>query len=177
MRERALELIYQLHQIVDELTAPLQARHAARLKCQRGCSSCCIDGLSVFSIEAERIKRDHAQLLERGQPHQGTGGCAFLDAQGGCRIYESRPYVCRTQGLPLRWIEEEAPDEFVELRDICPLNADGEPLEALHKDDCWAIGPVEAKLAELERAFGGEQMTRVPLRSLFLQPIGDEEST
>ena len=167
MRDRALVLVAQLHQIVDELTAPLVQRHHGRLRCGRGCSACCTDGLTVFTLEAEHIRQRHAQLLEQGQPGPTTG-CAFLDEQGACRIYADRPYVCRTQGLPLRWIEEQAPEVFVELRDICPLNAPGEPLEDLPKHDCWAIGPVEDKLAQLQRAFDPDgELTRVPLRSLF----------
>lgn len=168
LSERAVALVPQLHKMIDELTAPLHKRHQARLNCARGCHSCCVDELTVFSVEAEHIRRTHAALLESAAPH-AEGLCAFLDEQGACRIYEVRPYVCRTQGLPLRWIELEGDDEYVELRDICPLNLEGESLELLHKDDLWAIGPVEAKLQEFERAFVGAAapLARVSLRSLF----------
>ena len=102
-RQEALGLLYKLHEMIDELAAPLNAQHEPRLQCKRGCFGCCTDDLTVFTIEAERIKQDYPQLLADEQPH-APGRCAFLDAQGACRIYDARPYVCRTQGLPLRWL-------------------------------------------------------------------------
>ncbi len=95
----------------------------------------------------------------------------MLDADGACRIYEVRPYVCRTQGLPLRWVEAA-----VERRDICPLNEPGEPIEELPEDACWELGPIEERLAatELEEGraagdSGAPEATRprVRLRDLF----------
>jgi Fe-S-cluster containining protein len=161
-RAAALAALGRLHAAVDARAAALAARHAARLGCRRGCSGCCVDGITVFTIEAERIRARHAALLASGMPH-APGGCAFLDAEGACRIYPDRPYVCRTQGLPLRWIDEE---RGLELRDICPINVSTEPLESLSEDACWTIGEVEAELADLQRAFGVEG-ERIALRALF----------
>lgn len=118
----------------------------------------------MFEVEAERIRTRHAELLATGEPH-ARGACAFLDAEGACRVYADRPYVCRTQGLPLRWIDQA---RGVELRDICPLNEAGEALETLPESACWTLGETEARLAESQRDFGraGE---RVALRALFAQ--------
>ena len=129
---------------------------------------CCVDDLTVFEVEAANIRQAHQDLLETATPH-ATGACAFLDHEGACRIYENRPYVCRTQGLPLRWLDEDASGEFIEFRDICPLNDEGdvEPIEDLPADECWSIGPVEERLAKLQLEFGNEKLTRVPLRGLF----------
>jgi hypothetical protein len=121
--------------------------------------------LTVFDVEAEPIRRQYAELLANGAPHE-EGACAFLDAEGSCRIYAERPHVCRTQGLPLRWTEERDGD-VVELRDICPLNDPGEPIVELAPDDCWSIGPVEERLARLELA-NPEPKARVRLRDLFV---------
>ncbi len=161
-RVAALARLVQLHAAVDERAAQLSALHGARLQCRRGCSACCVDGITVFAVEAERIRAKHAELLARGAPH-AAGACAFLGASGECRIHAERPYVCRTQGLPLRWLDEE---RGAELRDICTLNEAGDPLEALPEDAFWTLGPVEAQLAELQRAFG-EDGERVELRALF----------
>ena len=155
-----------LHDELDAACAALAARHRARLHCGRGCNACCVDGLSVFEVEAERIRRRHPDLLREGAPHP-PGACAFLGDAGECRVYAERPYVCRTQGLPLRWIEEDERGEPVERRDICPLNSDGEPIESLPPHDCWELGPVEARLAELEAGRGGRAARRVRLRDLF----------
>lgn len=163
-REGALHALAELHERVARAARRLARKH--ELRCARGCHACCIDGLTVFEIEAELIRRHHSDLLEQGEPHP-VGACAFLAEDGSCRIYEHRPYVCRTQGLPLRWLEELEDGELVELRDICPLNDRGQPLEGLPAGDCWTIGPVEGKLAKLQLIFGQGKMNRVALRELF----------
>ena len=158
------DAVARLHGDVDRATRPLQVLHAARLQCKRGCSSCCVDELTVFAVEAEHIRRLHAELLATGTPH-APGACALLDEEGACRIYADRPYVCRTQGLPLRWIAEDRA-EPAELRDICPLNEPGEPIELLSAHDCWTLGPTEERLARLQLATS-EPTARVRLRDLF----------
>ena len=153
-----------LHAEVERQARRLHVLHAERLSCARGCSGCCQDELTVFSVEADAIRQRYAALLETGEPHP-AGACAFLDAEGACRVYEARPYVCRTQGLPLRWIDEDV-DGPVELRDICPLNEAGPPLDALLEDTCWTLGPVEEQLARLQLE-SNPDAERVPLRTLF----------
>jgi Fe-S-cluster containining protein len=157
-----------LHAEVAAATQRLHLLHAARLQCRQGCSSCCVDGLTVFEPEAQRIRSRHAGLLATGKAH-AEGACAFLDEHGGCRIYADRPYVCRTQGLPLRWIEERD-GGVVELRDICPLNEAGEPVEELNAEACWSIGPFEERLARLALE-GGAGSRRTRLRDLFGVPL------
>ena len=162
----ALDALARLHAEVDREVARLEAVHARRLRCGRGCAGCCVDGLTVFEVEAEAIRRHHAALLDEGVPHP-PGACAFLDEEGVCRVYPHRPYVCRTQGLPLRWLDEDAAGTPVEFRDICPLNEDGDPIEALPAEECWTLGPAEARLAALQASAAGGALRRVPLRSLF----------
>ena len=158
-------MLHDLHAEVDALSADLVRAHLARLNCARGCSGCCVDELTVLPIEAARIQVAHAELLAHGEPH-AAGACAFLDASGACRIYADRPYVCRTQGLPLRWLEEDEHDEIVELRDICPLNAAGPAIETLSEDACWLIGPFEQRLLDAQDAVAPDA-PRIALRSLF----------
>ena len=164
----AVAAVERFHAEGEAQAEPLRARHAARLACRRGCSACCIDGLSVFEVEAEVIRARCAPVL-REAPHP-PGACAFLDADGGCRIYAHRPYVCRTQGLPMRWIDYSAPDGAIDRRDVCPLNEAGEPIETLPADACWELGPWEGRLAQIQSACGGGALTRVPLRALFEPP-------
>lgn len=159
VRAELIDAVDALHRAIDDNARVLSTAHATRLNCKRGCSGCCSDGLTVFEVEAAAIVRRHRELLDEGTPHP-AGRCAFLDDQGGCRIYEQRPYVCRTQGLPIRWIEGDR-----ELRDICTLNVAGPPLESLDSRQCWPIGPVEARLSALQHLAGGDG--RVALRDLF----------
>ena len=151
-------MIDQLHREVDAQAAALAERHRERLVCRRGCFGCCVDDITVFEVEAERIRRAAPELLAAGAPHP-PGRCAFLGSEGECRVYEARPYVCRTQGLPLRWIDEDA---AVEYRDICSLNEEGVPVESLEAEECWTIGETEERLARMQ----GDGR-RVALRGLF----------
>ena len=165
--DEAQDALRRLHAEVDRAAGALAERHRGRLRCGRGCAACCVDALTVFEVEAERIRRAHGALLAEGAPH-APGACALLGPEGECRVYADRPYVCRTQGFPLRWLEEVGEgDEIVEARDICPLNLPGPPLETLPEDACWLLGPVEERLAALQHALDGGAGRRVALRSLF----------
>lgn len=161
-----LEALIALHAEVDRAAGETAARHPGRLQCRRGCAACCVDGITVFEVEAERIRRHAPEVL--GEPAHPEGACVFLDAEGACRVYAHRPYVCRTQGLPLRWLEDLG-DDVVEKRDICPLNEAGPPLEALDPETCWTIGPFEDRLRAIAAAFEPE-MRRVGLRRIFRAP-------
>lgn len=168
-REERLAGLARLYEDVDREAARLRTIHGPRLLCGRGCTRCCIDGVTVFEVEAEHIRRRHAALLAAALPH-AEGACAFLDDTGACRIYADRPYVCRTQGLPLRWTEEHHDGSIVERRDICPLNEPGPPIETLRENECWTIGPAEGRLVALQARLAGGRLRRVSLRSLFTAP-------
>lgn len=160
------ETLAHLYSQVDELVAPLLTIHADRLVCAPGCCRCCRDDLTVFQVEAENI-RMHDGVLLREEAPGAAGACALLDGNGQCRIYTQRPYVCRTQGLPLRWLERQPQGEVVEYRDICPLNDHGTPIEGIAPEHCWVLGPVEEVLVQIQEQFFPGTMERVPLRSLF----------
>ncbi len=161
-----IEAVRRLHEDVDADAAPIVQANRRRMKCKVGCHDCCVDNLSVFAVEADRIRARYPELLEEGRPAP-PGRCAFLDTEGGCRIYPDRPYVCRTQGLPLRWWDD-GPDGVAEFRDICALNEpDGPPLVKLNPDECWTLGPYEGRLAQLESERSGGGLHRVRLRDLF----------
>ena len=103
------------------------------MNCHKGCSHCCVGGLSIFAWEAELIiswfhglaQQERQQWLKNfdkaQEPFtdvtgQSTEPCSFLSA-GACTIYSARPIICRTQGMGLKWHEEGSLH-----RDVCPLN-------------------------------------------------------
>ena len=169
--EEILTEVMQLHAEVSRRSDLLTSELGSLLVCRLGCDGCCQDDLAVFPIEAEIIRRHCEPLLTFDQAHP-PGKCAFLDAEGACRIYPWRPYVCRTQGLPLRWLGDGQDEE----RGICELNAEelerqGTRLDQLPAEQCWTIGEVESRLAGLQvRALGTFQETlpRIKLRDLFI---------
>ncbi|MEE9382987.1 MAG: YkgJ family cysteine cluster protein [Nannocystaceae bacterium] len=116
---------------VEAHAARTTAEHADQMFCKRGCTACCRQDLNVSRVEADHISK---WLETRGSPlpaaddartrvdaHPlferlaGDRGCAFL-SEGACSIYEVRPVICRTHGLPIR-------TDRVEV-DVCPLNFD-----------------------------------------------------
>lgn len=155
----------QVYRDLDVAVAKFEREHRDRLQCKKGCFDCCVDDITVFEIEAHHIVANCGDVLEQ-HAHQ-VGACAFLDQDGACRIYAYRPYVCRTQGLPLRWLDEDESGQWVELRDICYLNETGEPIEDLAQESCWEIGPFEGRLAMLQAKVDDDELRRVPFRSLF----------
>lgn len=161
-----IEKIGTLYDEIDTVVRYLEQLHGTRLRCGRGCTSCCVDALTVWAVEAENIIIHCSDLLAAGDPHP-TGACVFLDGAGACRIYPWRPYVCRTQGLPLHWTEEHEDGAVVAYRDICPENEPGIPVEELEEDSCWKIGPAEELLAAAQIEFGNGEMKRIALRDLF----------
>ncbi len=166
LKTEPVSWVETFHSVVDEVAAPIERANAARLQCRVGCADCCVDNLTVFTVEAAVIRKHYAELLATTEPHP-PGACAFLDGDRRCRIYAHRPYVCRTQGLPLRWLEEDE-NEIFESRDICPKNiANGPPLDEIDAESCWTIGPFETRLAKWQAKVDSGRGERIALRSLF----------
>lgn len=121
----------QLIEYVDLLSAKLSSHYARHLVCRSGCSGCCHHHLSVFAVEAAAVREAVETLPEhvQAQLEQQARDVQTLEARGEpvacpmliedrCSIYQSRPLICRTQGLPLLL---EAEDGQAEV-DFCPLN-------------------------------------------------------
>lgn len=128
---RAVTPYEQFVQQVDTLTNTLSTRYAKHLVCRAGCSGCCQHHLSVFPVEAARVKAASAALPDelRARIEQQARTVNEREAQGQpvacpllvdehCAIYEARPLICRTQGLPLLLEAEDGGHEV----DFCPLN-------------------------------------------------------
>jgi Fe-S-cluster containining protein len=164
--KEVLDALEAFHRTIDEEASRLARIHRERILCRKGCGDCCVDGITVFEVEALGIVLHHRELLAEGLSHP-EGACAFLDTSGACRIYDHRPYVCRTHGLPLRWMEQDPGGSYVEMRDICPKNdAEGSIME-IDPAKCWTLGPAEDRLALLQAMISGGRSLRVPLRSIF----------
>lgn len=97
-------------------------KHAEQMECKKGCSKCCKTDISVFEIEGDRINEwfyaqdelKQKELLELWNGPNQEGYCTFL-YNDQCTVYEARPLICRTQGLPLFLSTDN-------VLDYCPLN-------------------------------------------------------
>lgn len=65
--------------------------------CKKGCSDCCYYSVTVSEVEISHIEKNtntkrNKAFLPKANFHGSA--CPFL-RQGGCSIYEFRPFVCR----------------------------------------------------------------------------------
>jgi hypothetical protein len=82
------------------------------MQCGTGCSDCCHVRLTITGVEAAAIRahvaswssQERRNLAEFGPdgPPQAAERCAALDPAGRCKIYDARPVVCRSHGVPIR---------------------------------------------------------------------------
>lgn len=99
---------------VDRLATSLRARYEDQMMCGPACCECCLAGLTVTLVEAVAIGQEKGieeerVLLQAGQPPLFADGlCRFLDSRSLCSIYNSRPLICRTHGLPLKHSDTDA---------------------------------------------------------------------
>lgn len=161
-----LNALKQFYSALDSHIHSIEDKNKSRINCKKGCFSCCKDDLEVFGVEAEYIRKNQSEFLKTNSPSP-IGACAFLNEEGACRIYESRPFVCRTHGVPIAYLQEDEEGEF-ELRDICPLNEKGEPIEELSDEKIFQNNSWEEKLATLQIICDQGKMEREKLRQLFL---------
>ena len=111
---------------VDDLCRGIEDRLGAAITCHDGCSSCCL-AISVFPVEAvamieaaNRLPAEEFQHLKQHLASWSEGEACPLLADDRCLLYEARPIICRTHGLPILLVEGE------ERRiDVCPRNCQG----------------------------------------------------
>ncbi len=91
---------------LDTRIGTLETRHNSDMKCGVGCDSCCQTSRSVLPVEGSfilkalrRLDGDFRGKLS-GFAQDNLNVCPLL-LGGVCSIYESRPVICRTHGLPL----------------------------------------------------------------------------
>jgi uncharacterized protein len=177
---------------VDLLTAKLQARYSKHLVCRAGCDGCCHHHLSVFAVEAEearaaintlpaairaRVEEQAREVIKR-EARGAPVACPLL-VDGRCSIYESRPLICRTQGLPLLMEAEDGEREV----DFCPLNftAAG-AVDDLDEDHLVPLDALNLRLALVnlehcrETGVGDDASgERMKMADVILKNIGNEE--
>ena len=160
---------------VDAAASAAFALASDAVVCARGCDACCAPGLSVLPVEAERLARH----LEQHPPVAGALGrradrCVFLDDDGACGVYEARPLLCRTHGLPLitGTVDEaraaRGPLRVIDNASVCELNFKG---RAPRPAEILDAGRILALLVTVDRRFRSaaglpDDDTRVPLAAL-----------
>lgn len=114
----------------DHFFNTVHDKYSSQMKCSMGCSACCHQQFSIFNWEAfvitewfEKLSLDGRNKIKKGWLQNSDENlvqhspCVFL-VNHQCSIYETRPLICRTQGLVLEVLNESQQPTI----DYCPLN-------------------------------------------------------
>ncbi|PTN09501.1 YkgJ family cysteine cluster protein [Mangrovibacterium marinum] len=89
---------------VDELAEKLSTLHHNQMQCRKGCDLCCMN-YRIFPVEYYAIQQSlNDKPVETAGANDNS--CIFLK-DSVCQVYAHRPFICRTHGLPLLYLNEE----------------------------------------------------------------------
>ena len=170
----ALTNYLQLQKKVDTQFQLLFQKHQSQMKCSQGCHGCCLPNLTVSRIEADAIhhhlKQDEGSLqtileLETQNIYQNTR-CTFLNQEGQCSIYEARPLVCRSHGVP-HMVQISRKQEGL---DACELNFQ-QGFETLDAGDWIHLETLNFLLGLINQSLGEAGDDRFPLQASVLHSL------
>lgn len=154
-RQLVAEIDVAVGQLIDK-------RFVNLLHCRPGCASCCT-AFRVLPLEAALLRRAMSDR-EAIPAMVGDDHCRLLFEER-CLVYEQRPIICRTQGLPNAYIDETAGKIEVSA---CPLNF-AEDYQLVHEDLLF-LDRFNSRLAELNRRYcrsaGIDPQLRLPINLL-----------
>lgn len=148
----------QLRAQVEGLCQRIEREQAAHLACRRGCDGCCRH-LRLFAVEAAALRaalrqqtpQRQALIRTRAAAAAASDPCPLL-ADGACLLYEARPIICRTHGLPL--LVDAGGTGRV---DYCPLNFAG--VASLPGDAVIDLERLNTVLVAINRRYEAESGT------------------
>jgi len=158
---------YDLIADIDDLMAKLiKKRFRQILNCRPGCAECCIP-FSILPLEAALVK----ERINQFKPVEGIEdkNCALL-ADNCCTIYDIRPIICRTQGLPIAYINEDS--SCIEVS-ACHLNFPDD--HQFEQEDLLFMDQFNSRLADLNIQYcltvGLTLQQRIAIADLYKAPI------
>jgi len=160
---------------VDAFFERVARRYAQKIKCGPGCSDCCRRIISLYPFEIDRMMAAAAGLepaelrgvVRRAQEAQQDpqAACPLL-SNDRCLIYEARPIICRTHGLPMLVPGEDS-------LCMCVYNLKG--LEHIDGDCVLDLRPVNEILATVNHLLTtgrGKSPERVGVADAIIQSFG-----
>ena len=154
---------------IQQQTSFLEELHHKNMKCRNGCDLCCID-FSIFPVEfyfiLSKLKKKNFET-EIGQDSRNEI-CVFLK-NGSCAIYQYRPIMCRTHGLPLLYANDNSEFEL----SACELNFTDFDFDDFTYENTLPQDKYNSKLFMLNREFVADfqdkkysEMDLIPLKEL-----------
>ncbi len=166
----------ELTRKADAFFVRVAERHGTDMQCASGCSDCCHVRLTITEVEAAAIRahvagwpaeRRRALAVARSSDSR----CAALDDAGRCKIYDARPLVCRTHGVPIRMGQGALSAVHACHRNFTRITPDADCIldQATLSAMLLAVDAAEARTASAARApaGSGEPVRRVELASVL----------
>lgn len=130
-RPELFATLVQLRRRVDAHFDAALARSPSAFQCGPGCEACCHVRIGVFAIEAAPIRdaltelaiRDpqlRTRVRDQADDPAHADRCALL-IDGRCAVYDVRPLICRSHGLPIAADPVATSGNSLTI-DHCPLN-------------------------------------------------------
>ncbi|MFW5781021.1 MAG: YkgJ family cysteine cluster protein [Bacteroidota bacterium] len=138
---------YRLREEIDGICKRLNDIHVHHLQCKKGCCKCCLP-FSILPVEFHAIREELASLNISFLNIRNKKKCIFLQ-DGLCTIYNYRPIICRTHGLPLLYVNE---DDNWELY-VCDLNFTRVNLETFTDENTFPQDLYNSKMYMLNQEF------------------------
>lgn len=161
---------------IDALCSDIAKNLAEQITCSAGCSSCCTS-ITVFPVEAAAMreklqslpKQQEREILQHVLEHADGERCPLLLNQR-CLLYEARPIICRTHGLPIIYTSNNERHS-----DCCPLNLTES--ETISGSNVVDLDKLNTLLVAVNSAYVAQAKgSRPPLRLTIAQVITNPSS-
>ncbi len=155
---------------LDTRSAEITLRRAAHFACRIGCDGCCQTERTVSDIEyaaleqavADLPETSRLRLREQIQRRETDDGPCGLLMDGRCAVYEERPLICRSHGLPMVMEQQLS---------VCPLNFTEMDIADLPNEDLISVDTLTAILVAVNALYcqetGGDAARRRPVSQLL----------
>lgn len=149
---------------LDAFAGQLAARYGRHIACGPGCAGCCGQALELLPVEFYHLQAAAEHMALSG-PAAAGDACPLLTG-GLCLLYDYRPVICRTHGMPL--LLEANGRQWV---DCCPENFTALPLDSLPGGSLLHLERVNLLLVSINHVFaaarGIDALQRLPIGRIF----------
>lgn len=153
---------------VDDFSSRFIRMYKEQIVCRHGCTDCCRHNLHLLPVEFHYLKQGFTRLPEAEKNITESSShdtyCTLLH-EGSCLLYDLRPIICRTHGLPLLITKDDT-----QWRDCCPKNFKGQSLEHLPEKDFLDLEKLNTMLVTVNMVFssriGVDAGKRIPISGL-----------
>jgi len=112
-----------------------------------------------------------ARAIAKAPPNEM---CPALDANGCCQIYDARPVICRSHGVPLRY-RHPVPLIHPSRIDVCDKNFTEVSMRSVPVEDLLDQTSLTGELAKIDAGYCDEHELprgeRVPLAQILAESV------